>query len=252
MKKLVLAIFAIPMGSVGAFAADMPVKAPIYKAAVAPAVGYNWSGFYIGLNAGYGNARTSADSPDGTIADSFLVGFSDNYGGFTGGFQAGYNVQFAPNWVVGVEGDIGYLRLRRQALDMIVPGLQTTTQTDGYGTLRARFGYAWDRSLVYATGGAAFLRIKDSIDCCRFPLDFDHNETTVNRTGWTVGGGFETALAANWTAKLEYLYIDAGSVDVVNTDEAPDNDTMRFRHQFHIVKFGLNYRLGDSPIVARY
>jgi outer membrane immunogenic protein len=168
----------------------------------------------------------------------------DKYSGFTGGFQVGYNWQIAPNWLFGVEGDIGYLGTRRSALDATDPGLRTIVKSDFYSTIRPRFGYASDRSLLYATGGIAFVRIKDSFDCCT-PLDFDHTEKSVTKTGWTVGGGFETALAANWTAKVEYLFIDAGKINVVQTDNGPGTaDTMQFKHQFHVIKFGLNYKFG--------
>ena len=123
-------------------------------------------------------------------------------------------------------------------------------KSDFYSTIRARFGYAWDRTLLYATGGVAFVRLKDSFDCCTFPSDFDTTEKSVTKVGWTAGGGIETALAPNWTAKLEYLFIDAGKVNVVQTDDAPDLDTMQYRHQFHVIKFGLNYRFGAGG--ARY
>jgi outer membrane immunogenic protein len=253
MKRiLVPGIAAAAFCGAPATAADMPVKAPVYKAAAAPL--FNWTGFYVGANAGLGTAHTRANSPDGTISDSFAVGFVDTYSGFTGGFQVGYNWQFAPNWVFGVEGDVGYLGTRRSALDAIQPGLQTTVKSDFYSTIRARLGYAWDRSLLYATGGVAFVRLKDSFDCCGFPVDFDHTESSITKTGWTVGGGIETALAANWTAKVEYLFIDAGKVNVAETGDVPaqNSDTMQYRHQFHVIKFGLNYRFGAGPVVARY
>ena len=252
MSKLLLGIFALAAFTAGpAIAADMVVKAPVYKAPPQVAV-YNWTGSYIGGNVGIGFARTKAYSPDGTIDDSFLVGFADTYSGFTGGVQLGYNWQFAPTWVFGVEGDIGYLGTRRSALDATQPGLRTTVKSDFYSTIRARFGYAWDRTLLYATGGVAFVRLKDSFDCCDFPVDFDTTVRSVTKTGWTAGGGIETAVAANWTAKVEYLFIDVGKVYVVQTDDAPFLDTMLYKHQFHVIKFGLNYRLGAGPIVSRY
>jgi outer membrane immunogenic protein len=249
-RSLTIAASLVAFVVAPAAAADLPARTYTKAPVIAAAPVYNWTGFYIGANAGLGNARTQANSPDGTISDSFAVGFSDSYSGFTGGFQLGYNLQLAPNWVVGLEGDIGYLDTHRTALDATQPGLRTTVKSDFYGTIRPRVGFVWDRTMLYATGGVAFVRMKNSFDCCGFPFDFDSTERVTTKTGWTAGGGIEMAFTSNWTAKVEYLYIDAGNINVAQTDD-PEPDTMQFRHQFHIVKFGLNYKFG-GPVVAKY
>ena len=126
---------------------------------------------------------------------------------FTGGIQAGYNWRFSPNWVVGLEGDIGYLGSKRPYI-FANDGAPTSSgvRTDWYGTMRGRLGYNTGPALLYATGGAAFVHVKNNIDDTFAPRFASESETA---SGWTVGGGIQAALAQNWTAKTEYLYIDA-------------------------------------------
>jgi outer membrane immunogenic protein len=235
MKRfLVAGITAAAFCGAPAIAADMPVKAPVYRAA-AP---YNWTGFYWGVNAGVGVSTMNYHSIEelGTNGDFDA--------GFTGGLQAGYNWQYAPNWVFGVEGDVGYLGTNRSFVQFNDPTFFNRVKTDFYSTLRARYGYAWDRSLLYATGGVAFVHIKDSVN----DVDGanDPGAKSATKTGLAVGGGLETALFGNWTTKVEYLFIDAGKI---RTDDIDNDEHGTWKHQFHVIKFGLNYKFGD-PLVA--
>jgi outer membrane immunogenic protein len=186
----------------------MAVKAP-------PVVAYDWNGFYIGgyYGSGVGESRSRTDPP-GNPAGTRVGETNYNAQGLTLGGTFGYNWQFAPHWLVGVEGDIGTLGVDhtfKEYNDVIISG----SKADWYGTIRARFGYVTGPSLLYLTGGVAFVNVTDTFggDSISIPA----LAVTTTRTGWTAGLGIETKLSHNWTAKTEYLYIDAGS-NTVGTD----------------------------------
>lgn len=191
MKKLTIALAALAAITLGtsANAADMPVKGPIYKAAPAPV--FNWTGFYVGAHIGYGFEHTSGVG--GVDAD-----------GVIGGFQGGYNWQFNRNWVFGVEADISFTDINDNTLGIPV-------HIDYVGTVRGRLGYAWDRMMLYGTGGYGYTRI---------------GSLGIHQSGdgFVVGGGLEWAFARSWSAKVEYLFHDFDGGDI------------------QTVKFGVNYR----------
>jgi outer membrane immunogenic protein len=245
MKQLLLGsvAFLVTVGS--AAAADMPVKMPV-KAA--PIVAYDWTGFYIGgyYGSGVGESRSRTDPP-GNPAGTRVGETNYNAMGTTLGGTFGYNWQFAPRWLVGLEGDIGTLGVDhtfKEYNDVIISG----SKADWYGTIRARFGYVTGPSLLYLTGGVAFVNVTDTFggDSISIPA----TAVTTTRTGWTAGVGIETKLSHNWTAKTEYLYIDAGS-STVGTDPfgvgvAPGSGALvptTYDQTYHVIKTGLNYKL---------
>lgn len=238
-----VSVAALAAASTAAQSADLPVKAP------SAVVQYNWSGVYAGVNVGAGFAGTRA-----TVSPVSALSLPDQddltKSGFTGGAQVGANWQFAPNWVVGAEADFNSLSLSRTIC--IVQNCNVATQFDvtakssWIATARGRVGYAFDRSLVYATGGAAWVRSTDQWSY--FSLTA-HNSKTETRSGFAVGGGIETALFGNWTAKAEYIFVDTGTGRV--QDPAP-TDFVDFKHQYHLARFGLNYRLGETPASQAY
>ena len=124
--------------------------------------------------------------------------------GFTGGATAGYNWQFAPNWVLGVEGDIGYLGLSHEVSDWN-DGFLYDSKTSWVGTLRGRSGYTSGPTLSYLTGGGAFVRVVDSLAQAGLT-----NESTKTLGGYAYGTGVETMLGGNWTAKAEVIQINVG------------------------------------------
>lgn len=157
------------MGSAGvALAADLPdYQAPPASQVYNPAPAFNWTGPYLGLTGGYGWGTSS---------------------GFVGGGFGGYNFQLNPNWVVGLEGDI----------------VATNKDTNSWdATVRGRLGYAYDRYLIYGTGGVAFGDIKSG-------------GSSTTRTGWTLGAGIEAALTSNVTGRLEYRHTDLGTWNAVH------------------------------------
>src|SRR5579872_1596323 len=193
-----LASFAVVAVAPAAFAADMPAKAPVYKAP--PVATYNWTGFYLGGY--YGTVTGQAKAK--TTATGFPLGVHDhNATALMGGVTAGYNWQFDPHWLIGVEGELGYLGIDRTDVDwddLTFAGVKTSW----YGTARGRLGYVTGPSLLYVTGGAAFVNIEDTFggQSSQTGAAFiAPTSTTSTRTGWTLGGGIETKLSQNWSAK---------------------------------------------------
>ena len=249
MRKFALrgvALFAITM-SAAAGAADMPLKVPPPSPS-APA--WDWSGFYLGGNIGYGIARDPMyRTLGGTPIDTALEVVP---AGVLGGAQIGYNVQVG-RWVLGAEADWQWAHQTDTTCGgdctLFGGGLSVTRYNpsiDSVGTLRGRVGYAWDRWLWYATAGGAFGRVNDH-------FSFTDGVTTNlaaspgahDKLGWVAGGGVETALAGGWSAKLEYLYVDLGSItDAFTIGNNADVATSTIRD--HIVRVGLNYRFAPG------
>ena len=209
MKKILLASVALFGFAGAASAADLPMRAAPPAPIIAAAPIFTWTGFYVGVNAGYGWSNDDFDAID--LADD------EDDGGFIGGAQVGYNYQIG-SFVVGLEGDIQYADFGREgAFDLDGDGDEDGVfeSSDWFGTVRARAGVAFDRALIYATGGFAF---------------------ADDATGWTVGGGVEYAFTNNLSAKIEGLY-----VNLDNDDDFPgfDGET-----DFGVVRAGLNFRFG--------
>ena len=194
LTGLIVAAFSFAAAQ-SAFAADMPVKAPAY----APPV--SWTGFYAGLQAGYGWHD---------ISYSFGTSNTLNMKGFVGGGTVGYNWQ-AGAFVVGLESDISFADVKGSALNVgIAPcSIQgCEAKLNWFSTGRARLGYAIGNLLPYLTGGVALGGVKGSADngaCGNIPCFYDET-----RWGWTVGGGLEYRLYGNWSLKAEYLYLNLG------------------------------------------
>lgn len=222
MKRFVFAgLGALAMMMGAANAADiarrpaaMPVKAPAY----AP---YNWTGFYIGINGGGGWGTSSWSGP--TSSNSTNVS-----GGLVGG-TVGYNMQMNQA-VFGLEGDIDWSNIRGST-SAAPCTTSCETRNSWLGTVRGRIGYAFDRFLPYFTGGLAVGDIQAN------PTGFGGSTST--KAGWTLGGGLEAAIAGPWTAKVEYLYVDLGSMNCGAGNCAVSTDV---NLKANVVRAGLNYR----------
>ena len=203
--------------------------------AAAPAVTYDWSGPYVGVQIGYGwgkdHIQVRRSSPIPSFSD-----YSDhfNMNGATGGVFAGYNYQ-SSNWVFGAEADAEISGVNGDNPNWPF-GDNTTAKIVAQGSLRGRLGYAFDNSLVYATGGLAVANIKTKYFAGPAVDSF-----SATRAGWTVGVGAEHAFTPNWIARAEYRYTDFGSVTdaTVNTnsDFEEHNDITE-----HAVRVGLAYK----------
>ena len=207
MKKFLMASAALLTMVASASAADLYTKAPVHAAPV-----INWTGFYVGLNAGYGGG----ESVLGLNAGPITFDMNNKSNGFLGGAQIGYNWQ-AGQIVYGLEADIQGSDVKSTSGLGLLGALggggggggfggDIGTTVDYFGTVRGRIGLMpWDRSLVYATGGLAYGQTTTS-----FLLPLGSN----TKVGWTVGAGFEYMIAQNWSLKTEYLYVDLGKDDL--------------------------------------
>jgi outer membrane immunogenic protein len=243
-----------------AMAADMPLKAPPHVAPVAPA--YNWTGCYVGGNVGYvwgtsdvTYAQTGAYltvNPPADVAFANALGSpSIGMSGVTGGGQIGCNYQFGA-FVIGLEGDGEYVGLSGATtasgtLPVLGSGVSSsvTVSDRSLFTVRPRIGYAFDRTLFYATGGWADGRVSYSQSFLHTVTgSVDAGTVSANRGGWTVGGGIEYALAYNWTIRGEYLYVNLGSVGFGTANNLFPAFTTVNSASFKesLVRFGLNYK----------
>ncbi len=179
-----------------ALAADLPPPmAPPPRAPAtyvpAPVPIFSWSGIYIGLNGGYSfGTATPSGGGSSITANGFLIG------GTLGG-----NYQFG-NFVVGLEGDGDWSNLDGTST---TGGGTAEVKSTWLSTVRGRAGYAWDRVLFYGTAGGAFGNVQAGLQ---------PTLTSATQAGWTAGAGVEAAFAPNWTAKVEYLYVDFAGLSV--------------------------------------
>lgn len=225
-SKLIGAIFAagiIFVSSFAANAADLP--RPTYKGPVYTAPGgFSWSGFYLGLNAGYGFGKSSWTNP----ATSVTTGDFDVKGPVAG-LTGGYNFQTG-SWVWGLEGDIDYSGIKGSTT--VACPTTCTTKNSWLGTARGRFGYAgWGNWLPYITGGASFGNVKMDIG--------GGTGESKTKVGWTAGAGVEYALFGSWSVKGEYLYVDLGKSTCGAAACVADLDV---KFKTHLVRAGVNYR----------
>jgi outer membrane immunogenic protein len=240
MKKFLLATVALAAFAAPALGADLGARpyynkaAPVYAAPL-----YNWTGFYIGGHVG--GAFAGSNNFNGLV-------LSDYSARFLGGLQAGADYQFAPNWVLGVEGQ--YSWLGGNYVNATFPGGAVYNNNQrGLGSITGRVGYTWGPGLVYVKGGYAYSDNRDTLTFlgANVPFTLDKNHSN----GYTVGAGLEYMFAPNWSAKAEYMYYDFGNTRFVTP--APLFAFGSWRNDEHTLKVGVNYRFNlGGPVVARY
>jgi outer membrane immunogenic protein len=227
-----LALFAVP---VAAQAADVPIKAPFYKGSPQSVVSYyNWSGFYAGVNAGYGFGTSTWSG--------LAVATEIKPKGFMAGGTAGYNWQSGAI-VYGIEGDFDWSGVKDSVACGPLGLVTCETANSWLATFRGRVGYAFDRWLPYLTGGAAYGNVKATTSA---PVLGTLSSASSNQFGWAFGAGLEYAFMGNWTAKLEYLYVDLGSF---NAGTAVLANNVSFKES--IIRAGINYKF-SGPILSRF
>ena len=222
MNQLLLALGCMVAVAAGpARAADLPTKAP----ATMPF--FSWQGFYVGINGGYGFGRSSwADT-----VTLLSTGKFDVSGGMVGG-TVGYNLQLGGGWVLGFEGDVDWSDLKDSSVINCLGNCQTTNEW--LATARGRVGYAFNRFLPYITGGGAFGGIKGTIAAG------GGGSLSDTGVGWTGGGGIEYAFAGQWSAKVEYLYVDLGKINCSAACSGANAFDVTFTT--NVVRGGVNYR----------
>jgi high affinity Mn2+ porin len=217
-------------------AADLPLKAPALKAI------YDWTGFYVGGHVGYGGGSLGPDTNPLPLQGVF---FPHSPTGLIGGYQMGYNWQFANRVVLGIEADATFTSPPDQAAFGRMPPVPFNTTLDYVGTVRSRVGYAFGRWMPYVIGGFAWghtrVFINDPPNTSTIASSAGHYHA-----GWTAGLGVEFAVSGNWSAKLEYDYVelshqlyDLSAFGLPNTNVDP---------RINLLKFGLNYHFGDLPL----
>jgi outer membrane immunogenic protein len=248
MKRFLLAtvgLVALLGMAAPASAADMAVKAP--PAPLPPPI-YNWGGFYIGGNGGWGQSRNCWDFVAVTVSSD---GCRERSGGLAGG-QLGYRWQ-ANQFVFGLEGQGDWADLSNTRVSLINQAFSTRTKTDGIGLFTGQIGYAWNTTLLYLKGGAAVTSNRFSI--LETLTGAELASASATRWGGTVGVGFEYGFAPNWSAGLEYDHLFMGNANnsFSVTNPIVSGALNRITQDVDMVTVRVNYRFGwGSTGVANY
>ncbi|MDQ8728526.1 outer membrane beta-barrel protein [Bradyrhizobium sp. LHD-71] len=265
IKRIALASLAVVGLSSAALAADMrmPVKAPPPM----PAPIFTWTGFYIGgfVGGAFADKDAVSTEPQACAGAACVFLFTQPGGivsnnaydldsSFIGGGTVGYNWQMpGSQWVIGIEGEVGYMDLNGSVRDInaapppALAGFDSTKMGELYGVIAGRLGFTWDRVLIYGKGGVAFVE-KSYTYAASVPPQTAILSRDDTQVTWAAGGGIEWAVTNNWSIKGEYLYIDtkedydgAG----VGVGGFINGAALVNRHSdpgIHTGKFGVNYR----------
>jgi outer membrane immunogenic protein len=230
--KLVLIAGALAFAAVTqATAADMPPGPapevpPVYYKAMETV--YNWTGFYLGINGGYAFGTSNwYDSGLGSGTGDFTAN------GFLAGGTVGANYQSGAI-VYGIEADADWANLDGTVGAACTFVATCETKGDWLATVRGRMGYAWDRLLVYTTIGAAFGNVQAGLQGGTF--------SSSTQIGWTAGVGVEGAFAPNWTARIEYLFVDFGNASCTTACDPSFGTTTSVSLNESIVRAGVDYK----------
>ncbi len=250
MRKITLLVVAAASFAFtgAASAADIAAK-PVYtKAPVAPV--WSWTGSYIGGYVGGAWSDPSMSVPVNAAGATLFGGGPASYNlGSTwiAGYTGGYNWQFAPNWLLGYEGETGYLHMKGAGAYPGAPTITAYTNTgDFYSAWTARFGYVMDKSLFYVKGGATLLQFENGIFNTAPAVVLIDKKYQV---GYAAGGGWEYAFDPKWSVKAEYLYLgfDNSNANITGFSTAIRGRTSQefataSLQGIHTVKLGLNYK----------
>jgi outer membrane immunogenic protein len=236
-----------------ASAADMAAR-PYTKAPPMVAAVYDWTGFYIGANGGWGSSRKCWDfvTPGGAFVAA--EGCHDATGGVAGG-QIGYRWQSAA-WVFGIEAQGDWAGLRGRNTSVAFPAFTNDSRVNAFGLFTGQVGWAFNNALLYVKGGAAVTddRFRNFATATGLQVTNDVNDT---RWGAVVGVGLEYGFAPNWSAAVEYdhLFMGNRTYTFINNGVAGAAGTLfgtdRIRQDVDLVTVRVNYRWG-GPVVARY
>jgi outer membrane immunogenic protein len=255
MRKVTLVAAAFAYFAGAAFAADLASQkeAPVY---VAPPPVFSWTGFYIGADVGGAWGDHDANIAASPIAAAQAI--NTTFSGVIGGGFAGYNYQIN-QFLIGVQGDIQGLGVSGSTFSSPTDST-SRVQGDWLGAINGRLGFAFDRALFYAIGGAAFAHGSTTVTAgpaltallgqfgvAATPVNISHDWT-----GYDIGGGVEYAITPNWTARFEYRYSDFGAWNRPAIAWVPRGAT---NLDNNAVTFGVSYLLGGpavAPMPAKY
>ena len=259
MRQILLSTVALAALAGSAIAADLPSSKapPVY---VAPAPVYSWTGVYLGVYGGgvFGTA---------TVTDPlFAAGhYNQSPGGGVFGGIVGYNFQFNPNWVIGIEGEGGWQGINQTSNfnSAATPGIffNQKVETDYSARIRGRLGYAFgDRALLFVAGGVSFTDVNVNLNT----VTIVDGPYSIRRdlVGWNIGGGVDYAFTPNWIGRVEYIYDNYGTqtyafanLPVVGGARATGYNNRTVRLEDSTIRAALIYKFGmpaPVPVVAKY
>ncbi|MBI5319696.1 outer membrane beta-barrel protein [Bradyrhizobium sp.] len=253
MKKFLLGIAGVIALVAPASAADLAAR-PYAKAPAMIAAVYDWSGFYIGANGGWGSSHKCWDLQNGLGVFVASDGCHDATGGVAGG-QIGYRWQ-AGTWVFGVEGQGNWADLKGRNVAVTAPAFTNESKIGAFGLLTGQVGYAANNVLLYVKGGAAVTddRFRTYFTGTNVPVT---NTVSDTRWGGVVGAGLEFGFSPNWSAAIEYDHLFMGSRTYTfnNNGNFAAAGTFfaqeRVKQDVDLVTVRVNYRWG-GPVVAKY
>jgi outer membrane immunogenic protein len=240
-----------------ATAADLAVRRPLPPP---PTAVWSWTGFYLGGHVGAGWGTTEAEVNSITVTGAGLVPLNlanaaipigqNQTNGFLGGVQGGFNWQVASWAVIGVEADVSWSDIKGTSSCIVI--FNCRTNHDWLATAAGRFGVTYDRALFYVKGGAAWAQSEYSASLALPGVVSVNLTNDKTRVGALFGTGIEYAFLPNWSAKVEYNYIDFGTETynfplTVVAPAATVNFGTGIHERLHLVKAGLNFRFGGGP-----
>lgn len=252
MKKVAIATAVVTVLLSGAAAAaDLPVIPAVSYVKPAPAaLLYNWGGFYVGANGGWGTSHKCWDNAGSVaipISPFVSEGCHDANGGTIGG-QLGYRWQYT-YLVLGLEGQGNWADFTGSNLSQVSPGTSNRTKVDAFGFLTAQVGYSWDNVLLYLKGGAAVANDKYSFGPTGTGVVTGSASET--RLGGVIGVGLEFGFAPNWSVGVEYDHAFMGARSITFNDVVAPNQVDHIRQDLDVVTARINYRFG-GPLYAKY
>jgi outer membrane immunogenic protein len=246
MKRFAISIILSLLGT-SAFAADMALKAPPPP----PPPVATWTGFYLGINGGWGWGTTNHTDIFGTTSGNF----SQN-GGLVGGTY-GFNWQ-VNRFVIGFEGDFDYADIKgtltSPLLCSVNGGTTCFSTLRNFGTDRVRVGFDVNGWLLFGTAGVGYGQVKAGQNPCGLTVFGGFSCGEAWRTGWVAGGGVEKMFAPHWSAKIEYLHYDLGNKTVYTPTTIGGAINVNVLERGDMVRAGINYKFDwpGSSVVARY
>lgn len=254
MKKFLLGTVALMALAAPAAAADLAARPYAKAAPIAIPMMYDWSGFYIGANGGYGWSRQCVDiTAVNAVAFGFAEGCKDSGGGIVGG-QVGYRWQSGP-MVFGLEAQGDWANLRNERVSLFTPANTWKSNINGLGLFTGQVGYAWNNTLLYVKGGAAVANQRFDIFNTATGIGTQQSERT--RWGGVIGVGLEYGFTPNWTAGIEYDYLfrtSGGNTYVTPTLAPITSIAANTRTDVSMITGRISYKFGGygAPVAARY
>ena len=249
MRRILLSA-VMSLAALPAFAADLPSRVMPAPSPIMATPVYNWTGFYVGANAGYawgsGDVSVLGNAP--ILSALSLAGLPNGASldndGFTMGVQAGYNYQIN-QFVLGAEADANWVdgSDSKGALGSTGLNFYSSSKVEWLSTIRARAGFAINNVLIYGTGGFAFGEAKSTVTVSG-PFGFGSytGSESGTRTGWTLGAGVEYAFTRNITARVEYLYYNLGDKTYTSNGIGALQASAKAQFDGNIIRAGVNYK----------